>query len=144
MIEFDKRAVGISDAHGLVYSRYADDLCLSTDNSTFSRGEATTVIGKIYRVMTDFGLSPNITKTRVSPPGGRKVTLGLLVDGSEPKLTREFRASLRQHIYYITHPTIGPAKHAAVRRFDSVMGLRNHIQGLISYARHIDPSFADT
>ena len=68
------------------------------------------------------GLSPNVTKTRVLPPGARKVVLGLLVDGQEPHLTREFRARLRQHIYYLLHPDIGPVRHAAKRGFISVRG----------------------
>jgi RNA-directed DNA polymerase len=93
--------------------------------------------------MGRIGLSPNLTKTQVLPPGARKIMLGLLVDGKIPRLTREFRACLRQHIYFLTHPDIGPARHAGRRQFASVMGLRNHVYGLISYARMIDPAFAD-
>jgi RNA-directed DNA polymerase len=140
---FDDRVMKIAESYSLVYTRYADDICLSTKRSDFDRSQATTLIGKIYAEMGRIGLSPNLTKTQVLPPGARKIMLGLLVDGKIPRPTREFRACLRQHIYFLTHPDIGPARHAGRRQFASVMGLRNHVYGLISYARMIDPAFAD-
>jgi hypothetical protein len=67
--------------------------------------------------------------------------LGLLVDLDKPRLPRKFKASLRQHLYYIAHPDVGPAKHAARRGFVSVLGFRHHIEGLIAFARQIEPAF---
>lgn len=142
MKAFDEAVSTIAEHHNLLYTRYADDLCLSTTNQLFTRGQAARVVRQVYVAMGRMGLSPNVTKTRVSPPGSRKVVLGLLVDGKEPCLTREFRARLRQHIYYLLHPEIGPARHAAKRGFVSVHGLRNHVEGLVAFARHVDPDYA--
>lgn len=125
-----------------VYSRYADDVVLSTEKREVNRAQAISVIGKIYSLMAEFGLSPNIAKTRVSPPGSRKVVLGLLVDGPLPRLSREFRYNLRRHLHYLHHPDVGPARHAHARAFASIDGMKNHVRGLIAFAHDIDPMFA--
>jgi len=143
MVALDEQVAAIAKRFDLFYTRYADDLCLSTPNSGFGRADAAKVIKEVYRVMARFGLSPNRIKTKVSPPGSRKIVLGLLVDGSEPRLTREFRANIRRHIHYLRRDDVGPVGHAAKRGFASVLGLRNHIEGLISYARQIDPEYAN-
>lgn len=143
MIGFDKAIAKIARDSGLIYTRYADDLCLSKSDKNFSREDASKIIGQISAEMGKHGLSPNSTKTKVVPPGSRKIVLGLLVDGDEPKLSREFRAKLRQHIHYLTHPGFGPAAHARNRKFASVEGMQHHIKGLIAYANDIDAHFAE-
>lgn len=140
---FDERVMKIAETCSFIYTRYADDVCLSTKRSDFDRSQARALIGKVYAEMGKVGLSPNLTKTQVLPPGARKVILGLLVDSKTPRLTREFKARIRQHIYFLTHPDVGPTLHAGRRQFASVMGLRNHIYGLISYARMVEPAFAN-
>ena len=142
MIGFDKAMAKIANDSGLIYTRYADDLCLSSADKNFSRKDASKIIGQTSAQMGKHGLSPNFTKTKVAPPGSRKTVLGLLVNGPEPRLSREFRARLRQHIHYLTHSDFGPAVHARNRKFASVEGMRNHIEGLIAYAHDIDVSFA--
>jgi hypothetical protein len=99
------------------------------------------LISEVYAAMRRVGLSPNTSKTHISPPGARKVVLGLLVDREVPRLPRDFRAMMRQHIYYLR--LYGPVEHARRRRFAAVAGLRYHIEGLVAFARDIDPIFAD-
>ncbi|TQV71406.1 RNA-directed DNA polymerase [Aliikangiella marina] len=144
MKNFDSAVSKIALDNNLVYSRYADDLCLSTNDKSFDRTIARKVIISIYEKMNAIGLKPNLTKTQIVPPGARKIVLGLLVDGNSPKLSREFRAKLRMHFHFLCRSDIGPAKHAERRGFESVMGLKNHIQGLIAYARQIDPTYASS
>jgi len=144
MQDFDESILRISNECKLTYTRYADDLAFSTKSNEFTRDDALKFIKKVYGVMQDNGLSPNVTKTKIAPPRARKIILGLLVDGDRPKLTREFRNNLRQHIYYLTKPEIGPAIHARNRGFTSLLGLRNHVEGLLSYASHIDPELASS
>lgn len=145
MISFDEEVSAIAKQRGLMYTRYADDLCLSTRDRdfTFSRAHAAGVIREVYAAMGHIGLSPNIAKTRIAPPGGRKVVLGIIVDGERPRLPHEFRDRLRQHLYYLRHPGIGPASHAQARGFTSVQGLRNHVIGLAAFAHQVEPAFGD-
>lgn len=142
MVRFDRVASEIAGKHGLIYTRYADDLTLSTNLQEFSRAQAHEVIRDLYRALRRHGFQPNLAKTSIVAPGARKVVLGLLVDGDSPRLTKEFRSRLRKHLYYLTHAAHGPARHAAAMRFRSVYSLRNHVNGLIAYARQVDEAYA--
>ena len=141
MLGADKEIFLLAAKSGLTYTRYADDLTFSTLEKDFDRAKASAFIRGVYGVLARFGFSPNTTKAQIVPPRARKVVLGLLVDGDEPRLTRAFRANLRMHLYYLAHPNVGPAKHAASRGFTAVAGLRNHLEGLIAYARQVDPEY---
>jgi len=144
MLEFDAKLSDVAEKESCVYTRYADDVILSTQDPRFSRPRAQRLIGKIYSTMGCFGLSPNATKTRVCTPGSRKIVLGLLVNGAEPCLPRELKLALRQHLYYLSHNCIGPSAHAQARNFSSIGGMKNYIRGLISYAHQVEPSYAAT
>jgi hypothetical protein len=141
MREFDKLVSTICGRHGLTYTRYADDLTLSTQQAGFSREKGRKAIGEVYAAMGQFGLSPNATKTRIVSPGSRKIVLGLLVDGPKPKLPKDFKASMRQHLYFLRNPSIGAVVHARNRGFSSVAGMKNHLFGLASFANQIEPHY---
>lgn len=137
--DIDAAVAEIAGSYGLTYTRYSDDITLST-RGTFSRRLATHVIEEVAQVLKVRGLYLNRKKTSVSHPGARRVVLGLLVDGLEPRLTKTFRDRLRQHLYYLE--TRGIAAHVAARSFDSAGGLYRHLRGLIDYANSVDPAYA--
>jgi len=139
MRDADREIEAVAKAAGLRYTRYSDDLTFSTTGE-FSREQAKKVIQKVSAVLRRMGLQPNPRKTMVVPPGGRKVVLGLLVDGPEPKLPREFKSLLRQHLYYLER--LGPWEHAKNRNFDTIWGMYRHIRGLIDYAKMIEEDYA--
>lgn len=143
MVTLDQQLSTMAERYGLTYTRYADDITLSTSRKDFSREKAAKVIGQVYALMGAHGLSPNTTKTRVVPPGGRKVVLGLLVDGDTPRLIRVFKSTLRMHLHFLRHPEVGPARHAVRRGFTAVEGLRNHVEGLVAFAGQIEPEYAE-
>jgi RNA-directed DNA polymerase len=140
---FDAKASEIARQHEMTYTRYADDLSFSTDRN-ITKADCGRVIGQIYKLMGMVGLSPNVTKTFVSPPGARKIVLGLLVDGAIPRLSREFRALMRLHLHYLQKADVGPVRHARARGFVSVAGFRNHLRGLATYARQIDIAYGES
>ena len=139
--QFDDLVSHIAERNGITYTRYADDLTLSTADDRFTKEQSRQVIGEVYSVMGRFGLSPNATKTRVAPPGSRKIVLGLLVEGPEPRLLRVFKATMRQHIHFLTRTDIGPSAHAKARGFASVAGLKHHVHGLVNFAKQIEPIY---
>lgn len=141
-VEFDKEVNSIACSGGLKYSRYADDISLSVQSKSFSRKKSIRIVRQIYKVMVKHGLSPNRAKTQIVPPGARKVVLGLLVDGESPRLSQEFKSTLRMHLYYLSHSEIGPRGHAERRGFDSIIGLRAHVRGLIAHAQLVEPAYA--
>ena len=141
VVSFDEDIESIATTSGLRYSRYADDICLSTARDTLSQLYAKHIVRQVYGIMTKYGLNPNHSKTQIRTPGCRKIVLGLLVDGPRPRLTREFKSRLRMHLYFLGHPKIGPARHANARGFISIIGLQAHVRGLISHAQLVEPDY---
>lgn len=142
MRRFDRRVTTAAKKAGLRYSRYSDDMIFSTTGS-FSRERAEGFVRDIYDVLGAYGFEANRTKTSIAAPGARKIVLGLLVDRDKPRLTREFRTNIETHLHYLERPDVGPVGHAEAREFDSVIGLRNHLEGLVAFARQIDRLYGD-
>lgn len=139
MRDADAKLESIAKSHGLVFTRYSDDLTFST-RGDFDRKRASKLTWEVAAVLRAIGLRLNQGKTTVVPPGGRKIVLGLLVDQASPRLSREFRSKLRQHLHYLE--SAGPFEHAKARGFDSVWGMHRHLRGLIDFANMVDPAFA--
>jgi len=125
----------------LVYSRYADDLVFSSKN-TFDRQEAIQHIKLIGKCLIEEGFWLNEAKTKIVPPGARKIVLGLLVDGDEPRLSKSYKKYVGDHLYYLSHPKIAPMAHAKRHGFQSLQGLINHVSGKIAYGFSIEPDWA--
>lgn len=121
---------------GMAYSRYADDIALSTSDPRFDRDAALQVLGHTNRSLLKAGCRPRTDKVVIAPPGSRKVVLGLLVDGTQPRLTRHFRRSLEADIYGIE--TYGVIAHAGSRGWSSASALRDHIAGKLAFADTVD------
>lgn len=140
---FDEAVQKIADMNGFIFTRYADDITLSSRDRDLNRARCAAVIGEVYKTMAEFGLSPNLTKTRVATPGARKIVLGLLVNGTEPRLPRDFRAKMRQHIYFLTKPNAIISHHAEDKGFVSITGMKHHLYGLAMFARQIEPAYGE-
>jgi len=132
----------LCQSSGWFYSRYSDDISMShSGRMPIKRADAEKMIGRMHQTLQKAGYTPNLKKTSVSPPGSRKIVLGLLVDSKAPRLSRKFRSRLEQHLYFITK--YGWHEHASKLRFQSITGLYHHLKGLVSYACLIDPSWGD-
>jgi RNA-directed DNA polymerase len=138
MIDIDCQLEALAAQHDLRYSRYSDDMTFST-RGEYSREQAKKLVHAVAAVIRAKGLFINTTKTCIVPPGGRRVVLGLLVDGTEPRLSNKFRDTLRMHIYHMKKH--GVQAHADRRGFGSVSGLYRHVKGLLDYAKSIDQSY---
>ncbi|CBJ36229.1 protein of unknown function [Ralstonia solanacearum CMR15] len=123
----------------MVFTRYADDLTFSSRDETLGRAACRELIGEVGDLLRQRGFNPKHKKTVVVPPGARKVVLGLNVDGDAPRLPKEFKSKMRQHLYYLR--TAGPAAHAAKRSFDTVWGLQRHLRGLADFAHMVEPEY---
>lgn len=140
MRDRDYEIAEIALKYKLTYTRYSDDLALSTRSKDFDRRKAREVVNEIYKVISRAGLRPQFRKTNIVPPGSKKIVLGLNVDGPEPRLQKDYRDRIRQHLYYLQK--LGPNTHAANRGFDSIWGLKSHLRGMIDYANMIEPEYA--
>jgi hypothetical protein len=57
----------------------------------FSREQARAVVYEAAQRLAGHGFMVHHKKTRIVTPGARKIVLGLLVDGSRPRLLPEFK-----------------------------------------------------
>ncbi|HHQ4309024.1 TPA: reverse transcriptase domain-containing protein, partial [Serratia fonticola] len=142
-LSLDEALEELANKMGLRYSRYSDDITFSSQSINFKRGDACKVIAEACNFLAMHGFKPNRAKTDIIPPGAKKIVLGLNVDKSNVTLDKNFKNNIKQHIHFCLHEEIGPVKHARKRKFSSVIGFRNHLQGLIAYAKSIEPVFGD-
>ncbi len=124
----------LARSHNATYTRYADDLCFSLVKA--DRGLILAIKREVASVLHRHGLSCNSKKTRVVPPGARKVVTGVVINGDRPSIPRELRDRIRMHLYYCR--TRGIPAHCERKGFFSVLGFRNHLRGLIQYVGSID------
>lgn len=139
MTSLDQALSDLGQSHGLVYTRYSDDITFST-TAAFTKARAFKVVELAAKLLKACGLYPNRAKTAIVHPGARRVVLGLLVNEAYPRLSRAFRDRLRQHLYYLEKHGIW--KHMEARKFDSAGGLYRHLRGLIDYANMVDRPYA--
>jgi RNA-directed DNA polymerase len=139
MNECDRNLNDLGREYGLTYTRYADDVVFSS-GGTFSHQRASELVKRVGVVFKQHGLSPHEAKTRVSPPGSRHVVLGLLLDDEAVRLPRETRQRIRDHIRGVRK--FGLADHSRHRGFVSMFGFVNHVNGLIAFAKDVEPQFA--
>jgi RNA-directed DNA polymerase len=140
MLKIDEQISRLAKVHGLKFTRYSDDMTFSTSDSNFTRERAYVFISETAKILKKNGLFLNRKKTAVIPPGSRKLVLGLLVDRKRPRLTKEFRAIMKQHLFSLEKSI---EQHANHRKFDSIGGMYRHILGLINYANMVDSPYAD-
>ena len=139
MRPIDEKLFALAVRQGFSYTRYADDLIFSTKTDDAHR-KITRLKRDAISLLAAYGFEHNHRKTSIRGPGARRHVLGMLVDGSTPRLSREFKDRIRQHLYYLRHPNHGPSKHAAVRR-TSVSSAYHHLRGLIAWAERVEPKF---
>lgn len=112
--DLDKELLAYAQENDFIYTRYADDMVFSS-TVKFSRAASVDAVHQLYEIIRRHGLWPNRAKTKIVPPGARKIVLGLLVDGKRTRLTSEYKQDVRTHIHFLLREDIGIAKHMARR-----------------------------
>ncbi|NJK31600.1 MAG: RNA-directed DNA polymerase [Deltaproteobacteria bacterium] len=135
----DQKLARYAEMHEWEYTRYADDIVLS--KVAANRAEAIEALNYVRWVAARSGFMLNSKKTKIVPPGARKIVLGLLVDGDRPRLTKKFQNDLDMHCHYGLK--LGAKRHSERRHFRSVLSFLDHVQGKISFAFQVDPLRAE-
>ncbi|MBW6424338.1 reverse transcriptase family protein [Rhizobium sp. XQZ8] len=136
----DEELTALASSRGWTYTRYADDLTFSVHGKS-SRGKAAEIMAVATQALARQGFASNKLKSKVVPPGARKLVLGIVVDTEHTKLSRKFRNNLETHLYALTSDKIGVKLHMANRGFDSIVGMRKHVAGLLAFAHHVDEKY---
>jgi len=136
----DSRLNRLAAKHRLVYTRYADDMTFSSGDD-FERGRAFHILRIAESAIRNERFVVHDAKTRIVPPGARKIVLGLLVDGEAPRINAATRSRIIHHIRGVEK--FGLSQHVTHMDFSSIGGLVRHVSGLISFAADIEPTWAD-
>lgn len=103
---------------------------------TLNRDRATQLVKEIRKVVTASGLVLHAQKTKIVPPGSRKIVLGMLISDDGVSILPEHRRMIDLYIHAVNK--YGPVDYAVRRRFDSVLSFINHVEGWLAYLSHID------
>ncbi|MBQ0994780.1 RNA-directed DNA polymerase [Micromonospora sp. H61] len=136
----DEALAALASKHRLVYTRYADDIVLSS-SGPFDRRMAASLMRQARREVAGCGFAVHDRKSRLTPPGARRIVLGLLVDGDRVRLPKEMRSRISTHIHGMEK--FGLRGHQIARGFPSVLGLARHVDGLLAFASDIDPGWTE-
>ena len=90
----DGRISGYLKKLGFTYTRYSDDILISTKSVPFDRELAAQIIHEVQTFLAAGGFTLNRAKTRILTPGSRKSYLGLIVSGPTVRLPKEVRDRL--------------------------------------------------
>lgn len=120
-----------------VYTRYSDDITLSSAVKHLTRSRIAETRRNVLEALRKSGLRENQKKFSVVGPGGRRIVLGLLIDGDRPRLSRATRSRIEGHLKFLM--CFGASGHAAFRGFRSIDALRQHVLGLLAYVKQVDP-----
>ena len=107
------------------------------DHEHFDRTFAGLIIRDVNRAVLKHGFRLNQGKTRVVPPGSKKLILGLQVD-DRVRLDTAFKKNIDYHIHGIAK--FGLQQHVAHSKGNPppVLSFLNHLQGLIAFAKGIE------
>lgn len=131
MYDFDDAVVRYCKKHGIIYSRYADDLALSTNHPKTLDG-AYAFIRKLCDEMTYPHLRLNEEKTVfASKKHHRQLTGLVLTNDGKPSLGREKKRSIRAMAHRFS---LGGVPQEDIAK----------LRGLIAFAMSIEPLFVDT
>jgi hypothetical protein len=139
MRDLDEQLTRLATRSGFRYTRYADDLAFSTTASV-ELERVQQLKHSALSTLAMSGYANSQRKTVIRGPGARRIVLGILVDGPEPRLPREYKDALRLHLYYLRSADHGPVKHAQARKL-SISTLFHHVRGKIAWAERVEPSF---
>ena len=140
MKDIDKDINNIALENGLIYTRYSDDIVLSTSSKRITRKELLGIVESVNRILAKNKFRIQKRKTKIIPPGTNKIVLGLNVSGQVPKLPQKFKDKLKSHLHFIKK--YGTINHKENRKFRTILGMKAHIKGLIDYANMIEPEFS--
>lgn len=144
--EMDEQIQKLCLIYGATYTRYADDI-------TISSNEHTPPIDDIKAILKSFQFELNELKTKKFKRGQNQFVTGLsIADTSYPRIPKAVKKRIRQQLYYIKkygyHSHICKIMNLDINTDTSitsrfVRGIENNLKGWISYIYSIEPLLAN-
>lgn len=133
--QIDQKIYDYCESVGLAYTRYADDISISSKKD-FSRDKCVKVIRDIRQILYDHGFYLNNSKTKIIPPGAKKIVTGLTVNDETPRVQREVKDYIESNLKFIR--TNGAISHARFHKYKLTSSLRSHLKGMILFVQSIE------
>lgn len=126
----DEALGAMAKRHKCVFTRYADDITLSSNQ------EQPEILGELEHILKKFGFSINWDKCRRYGPGQPKRITGLTVH-DRVGIPKAFKRKLRQEIYYCQ--ILGVTAHLENIRAVRSIHYREHLYGQAYYVKMVEP-----
>lgn len=137
MIEMDQKIEYISKKYKLNYTRYSDDIILSSKEK-ISNKESLKVLNQVKAILSKKFIL-NSKKIKIISKGQRMIVTGLIVNYDNPQLIKEYKNNLRLQVHYICK--LGYIDQAKKMNCDPV-SFYDHIHGKLLWVRNVEPDFA--
>ena len=130
MRKFDASLAAFADTHGLIYSRYADDIVVSGKSIDVRMSNlALDIIQKL-------GFEINFAKTRLMRSPSKIILTGISISEGQTKIPKEYKRSLRQQAYNLLRKG-NPVSLDGGRRVDPF--LLDRVLGRLSFWSFVEP-----
>lgn len=133
LVGLDRRLNKLAQAYNLSYTRYADDLAFSGEYIPHN------FILIIENVITDYGLSPNKSKTKLHLNPGQRIVTGVSVSSDRLTLPRSTRRDIKKEFHYIRK--YGVLSHISKSKIRNPFYL-DVIEGRLAFWLQVEPENA--
>lgn len=124
----DKRLSGLARKHGFTYTRYADDLTFSGDDTRAMGG----LMRSVRSILTDEGFLENPAKTKVMRRSRRQEVTGVVVN-TRASTPRDERRRLRATLHNALRDGLESQNRAQHPSFAA------HLRGKVAYVSMVNP-----
>jgi len=131
--KLDRRLLGMSRKHGYTYTRYADDLTLSSAKRTPS--DLAMLLARVRHIVGEEGFVLHPRKGRIQRGAGRQTVTGIVVN-DRPSVPREEVRRLRSILHHATTTGLAAQNRDGLPHFEA------YLRGKIAYLHMIDPEKA--
>lgn len=133
-LRLDYRLNAVACKYGASYSRYADDITFSGNNDIKS------IVTVASKIIIDEHYTVNEKKTRIAYPHQRQEVTGLLVNGGNVRIARNYKRNLYQQLYYCKK--FGVQSHLKKINCNKAF-FKEHIYGKIYFVNLVEPREAE-
>jgi len=119
----DVRLAALAKKYDATYSRYADDLCFSSDNPKLNE-----MLPAVEFVIKQCGYMLNGRKTRVMRKGRRQIVTGIVVN-RKANIPRKLRRNIRAGLHNVKM-TLVNNQHFDEKQYESLKGMTAYFQSV--------------
>lgn len=133
-LKLDARLSSLAKTYKANYSRYADDITFSGDT------DLKTIIRVVTPILQEEGFRVNEKKTRIAYHYQRQEVTGLIVNGPTVRISKKYKRSLSQELYYCQK--YGVSNHMHHINCDKAF-YKEHIYGKLYFINMVEPDEAE-